>query len=568
MFKKIIHKKSFIIFVILVLLLLLINTILSSIVKHNISELLLKKKSKYYVVNVEDVRVKLLKRAIILNNVFLSPTNESFKNLKSKKSKKKALEKIHISSIELDGIHILKFLINKNIEINNLKINNLLIQQFENKKTKKTKKENLKLDSIYIKNLNGFKINKISVNSFVFQIIDASNDKISFQNKPVSFSLTGFKLKEYNDNYFKLMPLNNEFKINKINIDFPEKKYRFSIGALSVDFDKNIIKINDLIYKPLAKRAIMVNQYKFNKEIFDVKIGELNLFNFKLDKLLNKQGLFIDSISVVDLDLKIFKDKRKPFDLDKRPSLPHMALKQMKSDLLIHKINISNSNLYYEEHLEKKELLLKIDLNQINAQVSNITSIEKYREKPLKVHVKSMLNNKSDMTVNLLFPLKNGQDTFHFDGHLGSAKFKYFDSAIFPALGIKILKGSLDELTFSASANNNSSNGTMIMLYHDLEAEVFKSKTTDENKFLSWTVNHVVHSSNPSKHGKEREAIMNFNRSIYKGVVNYIWKTIQTGLTNTIVPVGKTVKINEKETKKKKKEKKKEEKIKRKENKN
>jgi hypothetical protein len=549
-FKKSISKKSLISIVIFVLLLFLVNSVLSSIIQRKISELLLKKNSKYYVANVEDVQFKLLRRTVILDNVFLSPTNESFAILKKEKSKKKALNKIHISSIELNGIHILKLLFYKNIKINNLKINNLLIQQFENKKIKKTKKGNLNLDSIYIKNLNGLQINKISVNNLVFQTIDASNDKISFQNKPVSFSLSGFKLKEHSENYFKLMPINNEIKIDKISIDFPEIKYHFSIDALSFDFKNKNIRIQNLIYKPLAKRSVMVNQYKFNKEIFDVKIGELNLFNFELQKFINKKGIYIDSISLVNLDMKLFKDKRKPFDLNKRPSLPHMALKQMKSDLLIHKINISNSNLYYEEHLEKKELLLKIALNQINTQILNITSIEKYRENPLKVKVKSMLNNQSAMTVDLLFPLKEGQDTFYFNGHLGPAEFKYFDSAIVPALGMKILKGSLDNLEFSATADINSSNGTMTMLYHNLEAEVFKSKTNEENKFLSWTVNHVVHKSNPGKNGKEREAILKFNRTIYKGVVNYIWKTIQIGLTSTIAPVGKTIKIKVTESKK------------------
>jgi len=440
-----------------------------------------------------------------------------------------------------------------------------LFQKFKNDNIKKKPKKKLNIDSIYIKNLNGFKINKISVNNLIYQVTDVSTNKISFQNKSVSFNLSGFELEEYENDYFKLKPVNNKFEIKKINIDFPKKKYTFSIDAVSVDFEKDNIFIKNLTYKPLVKKDVLANEYKFNKEVFDLNIKKINLYNFDIGKILKNEGLFIDSIYISNLNLKLYKDKRKPFDLNKRPALPHIALKQMKTPLLIHKINISNSNLFYEEKLEKKELSLIVTLNNINSQISNISSIKKYRENPLKVNIKTKFMNSSDMNVDINLPLKNGQNTFYFNGSLGPSKFKYFDSVIIPAIGMKILQGDLDGLTFSASADDFSSSGKMTMLYHNLEAEVFKSKSTENSKFLSWTVNHVVHKSNPGKNGKIREARMHFERTKYKGIVNYIWKTIQGGLTNTIAPMGKTTnQSKEKETKREEKIKMKDEKRKKK----
>jgi hypothetical protein len=430
--------------------------------------------------------------------------------------------------------------LNKNIEIEKLKINDLLVKQFKNTKIKSPPKKDFNIDSIYIKNINGFKINKISVNNLTFQITDVSTDKISFQNKPVSFNLTGFKLEEYGDDYFRLRPVNNEFEIDKINIDFPNKKYNFSIDAVSVDFEKDIIHVKNLTYRPLIKREALANEYKFNTEIFNLKVGDVKLFNFDFGKMIANKGLFIDSISLSNFDLKIYKDKRKPFDFEKRPTLPHIALVEMKTPLLIQKINISNSNILFEERLEKREMLMTINLDHVNAKISNITSIKKYRGNPLKVHLTSKLMNSSDMRIDITMPLVNTQNKFYFNGSLGPTKFEYFDSVIVPAIGIKIFNGELDHLTFSASADNISSNGKMTMLYHDLEADVLKSNSTEENKFLSWTVNHVVHESNPNKKGHKREAVMHTERTIYKGIVNYLWKTIQTGITNTIAPMGKT----------------------------
>jgi len=540
MLKKLIHKKSLAIILIFTLLLVSINSIVSNIIQHKISDLLVKENSKYYVTTVEEVHFKALKRSIVLNNVFLSPTSKSFSNLKNKKTKNPNLQKIQISSLELNGIHLLKILFKNKIEINNLIINNLLFQEFKNSKIKSPPKKDLNIDSIYIKNINGFKINKINVNNLIFQITDVSTNKISFQNKPVSFNLTGFELEEYKDDYFRLFPLNNKFEIDKINIDFPDKKYNFSMEAVTVEFEKDIVNIKNLSYNPLIKRTDLSNTYKFNTAIFNVKVEDVKLYNFSIGKLIANKGLFIDSISIFNLDLKIYKDKRKPFDLEKRPTLPHLALKQMKTPLLIQKIKISNSNILFEQRLEKGDLLMTVSLDKLNANISNISSIKKYRESPLKVHLTSKLMNSSNMKIDITMPLKNGQDMFYFNGSLSPTKFKYFDSVIVPAIGIKILQGDLDHLSFSASANSTSSNGKMTLLYHDLEAEVFKSKSNEENKFLSWTVNHVVHTSNPNKKGHKREAIMHTERVIYKGYINYLWKTIQSGITNTIAPMGKT----------------------------
>ena len=540
MLKKLIHKKSLIILLIFTLLLVSINIIVSKIIQHKISDLLVKENSKYYVTTVEDVQFKALKRSIVLSNVFLSPSSTSFINLKNNKTKNPNLQKIQISSLELNGIHLLKILFKNEIEINNLRINNFLFQEFKNSKIKSLPKKNLNIDSIYIKNINGFKINKINVNNLIFQITDVSTNKITFQNKPVSFNLTGFELEEYKVDYFRLIPVNNKFEIDKINIDFPDKKYNFSVDAVTVDFVKDIVNIKNLTYNPLIKRMDLSNAYKFNTAIFNVKVENVKLYNFNIAKLIANNGLFIDSISLFNLNLKIYKDKRKPFDLEKRPALPHLALKQMKTPMLIQKIKISNSNILFEQRLEKKDLLMTVSLDNVNAKISNISSIKKYRESPLKVHLTSKLMNSSEMKIDITMPLKNGQESFYFNGSLGPTKFKYFDSVIVPAIGIKILQGELDHLSFSGSANNISSNGKMNLLYHDLEAEVFKSKSTEENKFLSWTVNRVVHNSNPNKKGHKREAVMHTERIIYKGFINYLWKTIQSGITNTIAPLGKT----------------------------
>ena len=300
-------------------------------------------------------------------------------------------------------------------------------------------------------------------------------------------------------------------------------------------------------------RAKLANTYKFNKDIIGVHIDELNLFNYNLFKTLNQEGVFIDSILVDGLNLDIYKDKRKPFDMDKRPTLPHLALKKLEMPLHIQRVIVNNGNLKLEHRMDKRNLSMKLSIDDISAQITNITSIKALREKPMKVNLNAKFMEHATMKVNMNFPLKDHEDTFYFSGSLGKANLYMFDTAIFPVLGLKVLRGDLDKLTFNASANEISSSGKMTMLYHDLEAEVFKSNSIEHSNFLSWTVNHVVRVSNPGKNNKIRKVSMENTRTEYKGLGNYFWKTLQSGIVNTIAPFG--IKTENEKSKKKKKKK-------------
>lgn len=553
-------KRKTRIYTILILLLLisilLINSIVSNFIEKKLTNIIHNKESKEYTVRFKKVHFNVFSGSLSVKGISLDPKIKSNSDLNSEMSSNKPQYKISLSSIKISGIQLLKLLFNKNILINKLILTDLFVQKFNTSKStikKDNTKKPINLDSIYIKEFNGLQIDKIKINKFTYHVINSSNDEIIFQSSPVSFELERIALKKYQDDLFKLEIRDNQFNIKNINVEFEKTQYSLSMGSITIDTNKDNINIKNLIYKPLKNKYVVANSYKYNSEVYSLDVNEIHFFNFNLSKAVTDDGIYIDSISVNKFNLDIFKDQRKPFDYKKRPKLPHIALKQMESPLNIKKIIITNSFLSYEEKLENKKILMKVNFSDINTQITNISSIKEWREDPLRIEFHSKLMNESVMNVNLLFPLKDNENTFYINGKLGSADFRYFDSAIIPALGIKVLSGRLDAMTFEAKADSYSSHGTMTMLYHNLKAEVFKTKTTGTNDFLSWTVNHVVHRSNPGAKDKTREAVLYYERTNYKGIGNYLWKTLQSGITNTIAPIGKTTeKVQAKENRKSK----------------
>ena len=560
-FKK--QKKSIFLVVILIVFIFLVNIIVSFIINKKITDLILSKSSESHIVSVDKVRFNLLSSSIILKDISYTPTDQLLSELKSGKYAKNSLQKFNVSSIKLNGIGIIKFFFDKNINVNSLKINDLVIEKISNPTIKEkgsSTSEPVNLDSIYIEDINGFKIDKINFSNVEYRIFDTSINQITFKTSPLSFQSSGFMLENIKSHLFRLKLIDDEFKLDKIIIDFKDKKYRLSIDQITANFDKKLLNISNISLKPTIRRKALAQSYKYTSEIFDVEIEDLNVYNYNLSRTLKNEGVFIDSIELSGLNLKIYKDKRKPFNTNKRPVLINYKLKKMELPLLIHKININNSNLKYEEREEKRSELMTVSLNDIKGTINNITTIKSHRKNPLLIDLESKLMNKAKMEVKINFPLADRKNTFYFKGSLAASKFKYYDSAIYPALGVEVENGDLDGLTFEASADNYSSYGKMTMLYHGLQTKIYKSESNDKSKFKSWGLNRIVHKANPGKNNKVREVVMSFDRVEYKGLGNYLWKTIQSGLLNTIAPMGKKTdefkeqqKIQRKESKRKKK---------------
>ena len=559
------HKIAIGIVLSLALMLLLGSVLISKILSQKVVQLLEEQNLENLHVSIEKTKFSLFDRSLVFTGLHLGPTDDAFEKLKKNQLEKKSLQKVSVSRIKFKGIHLSTLLFSRKLRINKMILDDPLYQHFSNeeKQTSKKPKKLVELDSIQLKELNGFQLDLINVTNLKVQMIDLVNNKVSFENKPLNFEVSGFKLEQTTPNYFKLAPVKDVFEMTRIKVEFPQIKYHFSIDALKYHFGEDHLQILNLKYKPTVNKLTLSNSYIFNTEVYDLVINDVKIFNPSFEKIFDNEGLFIDSIQLSKLDLHVYKDKRKPFDLNKRPMLPHQKLKTLKMPLLIHKVSLTESELVYEERLEHKDILMKATMNELNINLFNITSIEKYREVPLKIDLNAQFMNKANLNVDMILPLADDQNTFFFSGYLGPSKMSFYDSAIIPALGLKILNGNIESISFQGSANNYTSKGTMTMKYHDLEAEVFKRKSVGKNDFLTWSVNNLLHKSNPGKNGELREATMKFERVIYKGFGNYFWKTVQNGIVNSIAPFGMT---KEKASAKKKRQLKREERKKKRRN--
>jgi len=191
--------------------------------------------------------------------------------------------------------------------------------------------------------------------------------------------------------------------------------------------------------------------------------------------------------------------------------------------------------------MEKSSDLMTAILGELNVKARFITSVKDSTRtgKPMQITLLSKFMGHIPFRLDLMMPLNSPVDTFYYSGSLASAKLSDFNSAAFPALGAKFMAGKLNSLHFKGSGNSRKIGGEFTMLYEGMEAEVSKKNYATKNKFMSWAANSVLRNGNPGRNGKNRVVVMDFDRVMYKGFPNLLWKAIQTGITNTVIPTGK-----------------------------
>jgi hypothetical protein len=81
-------------------------------------------------------------------------------------------------------------------------------------------------------------------------------------------------------------------------------------------------------------------------------------------------------------------------------------------------------------------------------------------------------------------------------------------------------------------------NGNLTLLYHNLDVALYKEHHK-KRKTLSWAANVLLKKSNPKPNGRTVVSEIHTERVPYKGLANYLWKGLESGIINSLNPFGK-----------------------------
>lgn len=345
--------------------------------------------------------------------------------------------------------------------------------------------------------------------------------------------------------------------LKSLDIQTADSLFQMSMSSFNLSYKDQSITLKGISFKPNISDAAMQRRFVYQTPVFAGTVGTIKLVGLNFDSLIFKNKILIDELILDKLSVSIDKDQRKPIDKSKFPKYLAQQIGSLKLPLLVKHIKATNVNLV---NIEKKPdgTTGKVNINRMTIDASNLTSLPTSDE--LSVSADAWIENKAHAKLTLKFSYAVQQ--FSINGRVDKFNLPDLNKFLKSYTPASIVRGTTDEMTFSANVGHTSSIGKMKFLYHDLKADIdLKDQAKWKSDILSFAGNTIVASSNPVSPDKPaKEVQFTVERDMNKGFINIMIKSVLAGFKETMMMSKenrKTYKEAKKDSKKKAKEEKK-----------
>ncbi len=358
---------------------------------------------------------------------------------------------------------------------------------------------------------------------------------------PVRFQLRGVAADRFA--LFRSQPLKHIRELN-LEIDYlkmasKDKQYSFELQKIRINsFHKNLL-IERASVDPALGEAAFAAHYSFQKDRFDASMKSISLDGIEMENIFNNK-LIASKLTIKNTSLKIFRDLNKPLeDKSKVGNYPSQMLEQLDFPIWIKEASLPNTYVEYREKQVNSGKTGTVSFNNSSLHITNITNDKAAisANNLLNIDFKTRVLKSIPMEGSFKFFLGKRSGEFIVKGKVGAFDAEELNPVSVPMALIRMKAGSIAGMNFDLKGDDYKASGDLVMQYEDLKVEVLKKQdSTGELKkrgLLSFLANIVVISNNP-KNGQLREVHPEYDRNVNKSFFNLVWKTILTGMKETI----------------------------------
>ncbi|MDP3445242.1 MAG: hypothetical protein Q8T08_20470, partial [Ignavibacteria bacterium] len=316
----------------------------------------------------------------------------------------------------------------------------------------------------------------------------------------------------------------------------------YTKSAMGINYSTNAatMMIDSFSVQPNYPDYEFTKRHEFEIDRFEAGFNQIIINNFSLTEYFKSNNQISSYIGIGKMDMKVFRDKRKPFRHVDKPAFQDMIY-DYPGNLNIDSITLINGNITYTAHGEKANEAGYININGISAKIYKITNDSIYKTESgfLQLEANGLLMGKGRLTVLLKSKIFDYQNTFSVLGTLTEMEINELNPILEKNALIYVTSGKIDAMNFSFIANNTKAIGKMTFLYNGLDIAI-KNKQTDDTtafkeRFMSVIANAKLINSNPIPGDDARVGIIDYERDPEKFLINYFFKSALTGIKSSLV---------------------------------
>lgn len=474
--------------------------------------------------STKSVSVNLLNRSIEIDSLIYS--------------RGQMFERAHhgfIRTLRVSDIHVIAFLQRKEIVLGKVVIRH---GNMEYNKTLKIKKD--AFDEDISTKITGIQVKYLSVSDVSLAIM---NDTVPENTVLInSFESGDVQLAFQHDTTYSVGWIEADLK--NLILDKKEGLHTFRVSRISYSSRDEHMEADS--FRVIAKynKEDFARIAKIQKTRLDITLPRVTLAGIDQKRFLQDSTLYVRLISIPGPVVHAYRDKRYPFVRDWIMPLPIEGIRRLPFKLHIDSILIKQADIAYEEFSEKGlPATGTITFNKLNASFAGLVTEEKQPDKKafctLVADCKVMNNGTLHATFKM--PL-NSTVNYEASGHVRNMDLKSLNPSLGNLTRIEIGDGTLNDLRFNFSYNDNVSTGEVLVNYKELKLQALKKdkRSHEVNKVLTAAINAIIKSDKDKSVDKsKRTGIIDIERDKKRFVFQFWWKSLLDGLQSTFIDNGK-----------------------------
>jgi len=533
------------------------------LIKSSVTEFVKTKSKGMYTADIGSLYINILNGNLTIKELSLIPDTAGYRKREAKDTLPPVLFQLKIKNFKIRNFRIMDAIRHRKIDINGIHIENpeiTLIRMQKQTRQSSADKKSEKIMAIPLpKGLNSIAIGEILFLKGKFDFIDLSGDSVIRKSIPsINISIKNILVDSIHQGKRRLFNSDDiSIVLNGLSIMSKNKLNLISFGEIGLSTSKNSVYIKDFHVIPQFNRQDYMKKFGWQTDRLDILVPMLKLSRLDLRQLIFEGKFQAGLLEVDSLAVDDYRDKRIPRKPGFKPPMPQDGLRKLKAYLKIDTVILKNGKATYSEQTGTEPGTIFFD--KMNATLTGLTNDSVLLQSGLVSVLKgtAYLMGKGKMNVEIKFRFGDKHNGFTFSGYVGPMDLREVNPMLTKLLPAEIISGNITQISIPlVVANDDESKGKMTFCYTGLKLKLNNKQETTwgsiKTGVIGWVANDfVVNDDNPTKSGKTKSGLIAFKRDKEKGIINFVWKSVLSGLKSQMGFNSKAQKEMKKAEKKK-----------------
>ncbi len=322
-----------------------------------------------------------------------------------------------------------------------------------------------------------------------------------------------------------------EVLVSDFAMNYTKEYYGVSVRNARIGITNRSIDIDSFLVKPVLSRDKFMKAKGKQIDYIEAFIPSLKFRGIDWYTF-PSPTLRLDKMDI-QLVAKLYRDKRMPFRQSKEIPLPAHLLHRIPVSLTVDTLEVKKSFVSYEEMPEHGDSTGLIFFDELNARILHLHNNNRLNVDS-RMHATARFMGAGDLDAHFTFPHDTLQP-YRVAGTLRNMRMSSVNKMLGAAAMIKVESGTMRNLKFNFTYNNNSSSGDVSLDYEGLKVLSLRQNRKNEqsvSRIKTALLNALVLGKKVNEQHKDdfRTGTVSFERDKQRSVFNYWWKSILSGV--------------------------------------